>query len=120
MGYPIDYDIVARQGATLRKRFAWSVDGTPQDLTGWYGRMEVRRKASSSAVALDVGPYISLGGDEGTVEIGVPAEVMEGVSPAKYVYDLELVNPLAAGSPEVITLFAGRFVVIAEVTRGED
>lgn len=114
--YPAAYRIDARQGATFRRVFTWTIDGEPVDLSAATARMEVRTKASSPDVILDASDYITLGGEAGTVDLNIPAAVLEDV-PARsgssfYVYDLEIVT----GSV-VTTLLAGRFYVAPEVTR---
>lgn len=112
---PSRYTIGARQGSTLRRRFEWTIDSDPVDLTGRTARMNIRPSASSATLILDASEYITLGGSEGTINLEVPASVM--TMPAKtYVYDLEIVHP-NNGEEEVIALLEGSFVVDAEVTR---
>jgi hypothetical protein len=114
--YPAAYRIDARQGATFRRVFTWTIDGDPVNLTAATARMEVRKKASSPDVVLDASDYITLGGAAGTVDLNIPASVLADI-PARsgssfYEYDLEIVT----GS--VVTPFiAGRFYVAPEVTR---
>lgn len=116
MSYPATFAIRARQGATYRRVFTWTIDGTPVNLSGATARMEVRKKASDSSVVLTATPYITLGGAAGTVDLNIPASVLAGIAPragdSSYVYDLEIVT----GSV-VTTLLAGRFFVAPEVTR---
>jgi hypothetical protein len=114
--YPAAYKVEARQGATFRRVFTWTIEGTPVNLSGSTARMEVRRKASDSTVVLNATSYITLGGAAGTIDLNIPASVLAGI-PARsgssfYVYDLEIVT----GSV-VTTLLAGRFYVAPEVTR---
>jgi hypothetical protein len=113
MSYPAKYKMRVRQGQTFNRVFTWSVNDDPVNLTGFDGRMQVRRRPSASSnVVLDATPYISLGGTTGAVTIDIPASVTEDITPATYVYDLELDN-----GGTVTTLLAGNFVVDAEVTR---
>ena len=115
---PSRYTIGARQGSTLRRRFVWTIDDDPVDLTGRTARMNVRPSAGSESLILDASGYITLGGDEGYIEIEVPASVMEAIPAKTYVYDLEIVNP-NPGEDEVVALLEGSFVVDGEVTRPE-
>jgi hypothetical protein len=114
--YPATYRIDARQGSTFRRVFTWTIDGTPVNLSGSTARMQVRKKASDSAVVLTATPYITLGGSAGTIDLNIPASVLAGIAPragdSSYVYDLEIVT----GSV-VTTLLAGRFFVAPEVTK---
>ena len=116
MSYPATFPIRARQGATYRRVFTWTIDGVPANLAGSTARMQVRKKASDSSVVLTGTGYLTLGGAAGTVDLNIPASVMAGIAPrtgeSSYVYDLEIVT----GSV-VTTLLAGRFFVAPEVTR---
>jgi len=116
MSYPANFTIRARQGQTYRRVFTWSVAGTPVNLTGRTARMEVRTKPDASTVTLNATPYITLGGEAGTVDLNIPASVLAGIAPRSgpknYVYDLEIVS-----GQEVTTLLAGRFQVAPEVTK---
>lgn len=116
MAYPATFPIRARQGATYRRVFLWSIDGSPVNLSGATARMEVRTKPSSSSIVLTATPYITLGGAAGTVDLNIPATVLAGISPrtgsSSYVYDLEIVQ----GSV-VTALLAGQFFVAPEVTK---
>lgn len=116
MSYPASFDIRARQGATYRRVFTWTVNGTPVNLTGATARMEVRKKASDSSVVLTATPFITLGGTAGTVDLNIPASTLAGIAPrtgqSSYVFDLEIVT-----GGTVTALLAGRFFVAPEVTR---
>lgn len=115
MSYPAEYKITCRQGSTFTKTFTWIVDRQPVNLTGWTARMHVRESVDSETIALEAttsNGRITLGGAAGTIELDIPASVMEDVEARTYVYDLELVS-----NSEVTAILAGRFVVTAEVTR---
>lgn len=116
MSYPATFAIRARQGATYRRVFTWTIDGIPVNLTGASARMEVRKKASDSSVVLTATPFITLGGTAGTVDLNIPAQTLAAIAPrsgeSSYVYDLEIV---IGGT--VTALLAGRFFVAPEVTR---
>jgi hypothetical protein len=94
-------------------------DGEPVDLTGKAARMNVRPSATSSSLVLDASPYFTLGGQEGTILLEVPASVMESVPGKTFVYDIELVTPNEY-EDEVVTILEGSFVVDPEVTRPDD
>ena len=119
MSYPVTYKIgPVHQGSTFKRRFTWLVSNEPIDLTGWSARMDIRETADSTSPtvsATTTNGYISLGGDECTIDINIPASIMEDVPPGRYVYDLELVS--SSSPPEVTAIVAGQFVVSAEVTR---
>lgn len=112
MSYPVKYTIKARQGSTYKRTFTWKTDDTPVDLTGWSAASQVRESADSSAVVADLSDYITLGDDEGTIELIIPADTLADIDAGRYVYDLELTN-----GDEVTAILAGTFRVAAEVTR---
>jgi hypothetical protein len=116
MSYPATFPIRARQGATYRRVFTWTIDGSPVNLSAATARMEVRTKPSASSVVLTATPYISLGGAAGTIDLNIPATVLAAIAPrtgaSSYVYDLEIVQ----GSV-VTTVLAGQFFVAPEVTK---
>jgi hypothetical protein len=119
MSYPANYKMVTRQGATFRRVFSWSIDDEPVDLSLSTARMEVRRKATSADVILNATEYITLGGDEGTIDLNIPPAVLSAIPPRtgdrSYVYDLEITT-----GDVVTTLLAGKFIVNPEVTRDDD
>jgi hypothetical protein len=112
MSYPGKYKIKARQGQTLTRNWTWSVEDDPVNLTGFTARMQVRTSPDSDDVVLDAGPFISLGGTLGTVNLSVPAGTIAAISQGRYLYDLELDN-----GGTVTTLLAGVFQVDPEITR---
>ena len=116
MSYPASYKMVTRQGASFRRVFTWTIDDEPVDLSLATAKMQVRTKPSSDTVILDAAEYITLGGDEGTVDLDIPAGVLADIKPRSgssfYVYDLEITV-----GDVVTTLLAGRFFVAPEVTR---
>ena len=117
METPGTYNITAYQGASFDIQFAWKIDDTPVDLSGYTARMQARRRADSVTAALTLtteNGRITLGDAAGTITLDVSADDMENVDAAEYVYDLELES---AGG-EVYRLLEGKFTVSAEVTRG--
>lgn len=118
MNYPAKLKIgPVHQGSTFKKRLTWIVSDAPVDLTGYTARMDIRESvdAPTATVAASTSNYITLGGDEGTIDINIPASVMEDVPPGRYVYDLELIS--GGSPPEVTAIIAGQFIVDPEVTR---
>lgn len=119
MSYPANYKMNTRQGASFRRVFTWTIDEEAVDLTLATANMQVRTKPSSETVILDASEYITLGGDEGTVDLSIPATVLSEIKARSgssfYVYDLEITI-----GEVVTTLLAGKFVVNPEVTREAD
>lgn len=116
METPGTYNIVAYQGASFDQQFAWKIDDTPVNLTGYTARMQTRRDHTSETATLTLTTEnggITLGGSQGTILVEVDADTMEAVDAAEYVYDIELES---AGG-EVYRLLQGTFTVSPEVTR---
>jgi hypothetical protein len=112
---PGKYNLVCPQGATFSKQLTWAIDGDPVDLTSYTARMQVREKYTSTVPILNLTTEnggITLGDDEGTVQIDIDATTTSGIVAKDYVYDLELV-----ASSTVTRLIEGRFIVTPEVTR---
>lgn len=109
------YTIHADQGATLPLHFTWLEPGggDPIDLTGYTVRMQVRRTALHPQPVLVISPYLTLGGEAGTITGAVPAEVMASLPAGEYRYDLEV----ESGGGEVRRLLKGAFIVDPEVSR---
>ena len=108
------YNIVAKQGATFSKTSTISNDGTPWDLTGYSGRMQVRRSFNNSVKLLDlVSPTNITLSNVGVITITVPASVMATVPSGRWLYDLEI----ESSGGEVYRLLEGRFAVTPEVTK---
>lgn len=114
------WDITIEKGATFDPVLIWSnkdpVTGvkTPVDLTGWTVRSQVRRTVGDSTIALDMGPYIALGGVEGTIIFNVPEAVTALLTIKSGVWDLELVSP---GGAKVKRLVEGTVKIKENVTR---
>lgn len=112
---PGRYNMVCPQGSTFNQVLTYSIDNVAVDLTGYFARMKVKEKYSSSIAELDLtteNGSISLGGEEGTITINVDAANTEALVAKEYVYDLELI------SGDIVTrLIEGKFIVTPEVTR---
>ena len=112
---PGKYNFVCPQGATFSKQLTWEIDGDPVDLTTYTARMQVREKYSSANPIVSLTTEnggITLGGDEGTIDIEINSTTTAGIVAKEYVYDLELVS-----SSVVTRLIEGKFIVTPEVTR---
>ena len=112
---PGKYNFVCPQGATFSKQLTWEIDSIPVDLTTYTARMQVREKYTSPSAIINLTTEnggITLGGDEGTIDIDISATSTASLVAKEYVYDLELVS-----SSVVTRLIEGKFIVTPEVTR---
>jgi hypothetical protein len=111
------YNITCNQGATFSRTITWTDSAKNAiDITGYTARMQVRTAANAASTVLELttsNNRISLGGAAGTVTLTVDAATTANLTPALYVYDLELVS----GGGVVTRLIEGNFNVKAEVTR---
>ena len=109
------YNIICEQGATFQRNLLWQSNGVPNDLTGYTARMQVRTDYASTTIVVELtteNSRISLGGTAGTIALTIPATITAALTPAVYVYDLELI----IGSI-VYRLVQGKFSVNPEVTK---
>lgn len=104
-----------KQGATYRKKYVWSAGGVPVDMTGWKGRMQIRRETKSKT-------YITeLTTENGGIRLTANGEIDLYISDEdtamfvfeEAVYDLELVQP----DGDVIRRLEGSVRLSDEVTR---
>lgn len=116
------WNLVIEQGADFQVDLTWTADGTPVDLTGYTGAMDVRRWYAESdgqtvLTAETTGGggngFMVLGGALGTIQIRVPAANTQSVAGGDYVYDVEVVS----GSGTVYRVVEGVAVCRPEVTR---
>lgn len=108
------FDIVIDQGSDYVLVLpVLTGEGTPQPLTDWSARGQVRRFAVDTTVLHDFAPQLSLVGSE--VRISVPASVSSGWAwtSTSASYDIELVAPDGA----ITRLVEGHVIVRPEVTR---
>lgn len=104
------------------------IPGDPFDLSGCSARMQVREKANSTTVMVDVtsaeddwengGGRITLGAD-GRVHVQLADTDTDKLVTKKAVYDLELVWPLELGEvrPVVERVLQGAMIIDPNVTR---
>lgn len=118
-------DLRVYEGGTFRKQFQWKTNGTPVDITGYIGEMQVRAKAT------DASPLLTLTTADGGVEITTPTsgiftinitdEASTNICPShvdiKGVYDLRLRAPNQTAGESTMLLY-GECLLIAAVTRG--
>jgi hypothetical protein len=112
---PGKYNMVCPQGATFAKQLTYTIDQIPVDLTTYTARMQVREKHTSTTAKVTLTTEnggISLGDDEGTIDLYISDDQTSGIPAKTYVYDLELVS-----SSEVYRILEGQFIVTPEVTR---
>lgn len=112
---PGKYNIVCPQGSTFAKELTYTIDDEPVNLFGYAAKMQVREKHSSQVAKLTLSTEnggISLGEEDGTINLYVEDEVTALLPAKEYVYDLELIS-----SGEVYRLIEGKFIVTPEVTR---
>lgn len=104
-----------KQGATYRKKYVWSAGGTPVDMTGWAGRMQIRLETNSKDFIAE------LTTENGGITLNALGEIHlyindSDTSQFKFeeaVYDLELVQP----NGDVIRRLEGGVSLSVEVTR---
>jgi hypothetical protein len=110
------YNITADRGATFTRTITLlEQNGTPQNLTGYTAKMDVRETYDSNAVALQLSTTnnrITIDGTNGKISLNVAADNM-ALAPFQYVYDLEVTS--SAGVVDRVVM--GTFTVRPEVTR---
>lgn len=112
MSDPVELTIY--QGATWNSQFQWfNDDATPIDLTGYTGRMQLRR------VITDASPAFELTTANGRMTLDAQGRVNVTISATdtatlsgEYVFDCEVISGAV-----VTRLVRGTITVISEVTR---
>lgn len=113
------HNFLCEQGATFNPTITWKDEaGDPVSLTGYTGRMQVRKNYADSGVAIIISlttenGRMSLGGSNGTIELLIDAVDTDDLPSGTHKYDLEL----ESGSGVVTRLLKGSFKVDPEVTR---
>lgn len=112
---PAKYDLYVPQGATFDRTLTLELDGEPVNLTGYTAAMDVRKEYESVTATLELTNLsgIQLGGNTGTITIGITASQTAAIIAGNYKYDLELTAP----DGTVTRLIYGDFIVSREVTR---
>lgn len=115
---PDKYKFTCKQGKTFRRRLTIKRNGVVLNLTGYSARMQVRPKASSKTVYVDLtveNGGIVMGGAAGTIDIVISKTVMAKVPFGVHQYEIEVMEP-SGEVPDYLTL-SGPFNVPAEVIR---
>jgi len=114
------HNFTCNQGATFNRTITWKDSANAAyDLSGYTARMHVRTTvdAANTIITLTTAnSRITLGSNvatKGQITLNISAADTANLTPAIYVYDLELVS----GGGVVDRLIEGNFVVKAEVTR---
>ena len=113
------YKIEVEQGATFTLPATWKINSNPVNLTGYTARLQVRTNGTgripSNILILSItsDDNITLGGDNGSIEVYLSPTDTAGIAEGRYAYDLELEAP----NGHVTRLLKGQFIVNAEVTR---
>ena len=112
------YDIVWYQGDTFSLLLTWRDENQDLvDLTGYTARMQLRTSVDATTNSLELtteNGRIVLGGALGEIQLTVDAETMADLDAGSYKYDLEMVQ-----GATVRKLLAGKFKVVAEVTKDD-
>lgn len=111
------FDITATQGKTFVLQSVYeNDDGTPVDLTGYTGRMQVRQSPTAETVVVELteanSRFVITDAVNGAIQFYISAADMAGLAPGVYVYDSELVNGAV-----VEMYLSGSFTIEAETTR---
>jgi hypothetical protein len=112
------YNIVADQGSTLSRTIVWKDPAKkPIRMAGYTARMKVRASSTSDPILslTTENGRITLGENNGQIQLYISDEVMATIPEGKYLYDLEMVAP--SSDLYVYKLLRGNFVVRPEVTR---
>ena len=114
------HNFTCNQGATFSRTITWKDSANAAyDLNGYTARMHVREtiNAANTIITLTTeNSRITLGNTantKGQITLTISAADTANLTPAIYVYDLEVVS----GGGVVDRLIEGNFVVKAEVTR---
>lgn len=109
-------ELVCLQGATFVREVVWQEsDGTPINLTGRGGRMQVRATVDAEEVLVELtheNGRLSLQDETGVIEMHIDAATTAALPAGRHRYDLEILT-----GETVDRILQGAFVVDPEVTR---
>ena len=115
-------NIIIEQGATFDVTVTWqNPDGTPVDLTGYTGRMQIRNPDDDAVLVELLGtnpptlPHIVIVPAAGTIQMIIPSDATELLDFSAGLYDLEIYT--AATPPYVVRVMHGVAVLDVETTR---
>jgi hypothetical protein len=106
------HDFQIEQGATFRKTILWKDEnGNPIDLTGCSARLKAKH-GTAELFSLTDGDGITLGADEGTIDLYISDEDTADLDFTLARYDLEIEFP----NGDVKRLLKGAALLTREVT----
>lgn len=112
---PGRYNFRIVQGDTFTSSPAWKINSSYVNVTGYTGKMQVRRASNSSTVLLELSNAngrITTGGSNGTFTLTADSTTTAALPTGEFVYDFEITAPDATKT----TLLTGAFTVVAQVT----
>ena len=112
---PGRYNMKVYEGATFNLTPRWKIDGSYVNVTGYSAVLTVRNSPSSSTsiiVLSSANGRITVGGTNGQFTLKLTAAETGALTPANYVYDLEVTAP----NGTVTRLLEGGFTVYEGVT----
>lgn len=115
MTTPATYNIVTYQGDDDSFILTYSNGGIIADLTGYSAKMDVRssRNATDTVASFSSGAgTITIDPTYGKITVPFSNTITAALSPADYVYDLQITSATGA----VTTIVSGLFSVMQEVT----
>lgn len=107
------YNLVIDQGSDFAVQLALTEDGAVKDLTGYFGRAQLRSKKTSIEAAASFSVNI-LAPSNGVIQMEMSNVITTGLAAGVYYYDLEL---FTANDGNVTRLLQGQATVTQEVTR---
>lgn len=110
------YNIKIEEGANFATTITWKEDDTAIDITGYTGRMYIRKNGVDGAIILELtteNGRMVLGGVAGTIELSIDAADTVDLAFGSGVYDLELIN----GSGFVTRIIQGLVAYNRNVTQ---
>ena len=115
---PFNLPLSVYQGATFKPVFTLRDKETDTliNLTGCTARMKAKTGFDSSEAVINLTTEnggITLGGTAGTITLLISAANTASLTPAIYIYDLEII----LASAEIVRVFEGSITVYAEVTK---
>jgi len=112
-------DFVIEEGAVFDEYFIWKdSDGTAHDITGYSGKMEIRKNKADSTIIDEV--TVSIGTSDGRIDLDMTSAETRVLAFDRAYYDVE-VSPTANADlnvvADVIRLLEGTITLSRETTR---
>lgn len=109
------YEIKVANNENLMLQLQLKQAGVARDLTGYTVDMQARINGSSSDIALDFSPYITVTAATGTIAIDVPDDIVASeLTDAVYQYDLILIE---TATGDINRVLYGTIKIVQGVTR---